>query len=48
MRCAAEPGQTKTGIFKMLYPGAYVYHCAAAPVVSAYAGYVRWHTTVGL
>ncbi len=28
----AEPGETKVARFKMLYPGLYVYHCAAAPV----------------
>lgn len=28
----AEQGETKAGVFKMLYPGAFVYHCAAAPV----------------
>ena len=27
---AAEPGQTKTGMFKMIYPGAFVYHCRRA------------------
>ncbi|KAL4992970.1 Cupredoxin [Aspergillus recurvatus] len=25
-------GETKTGRFKLLYPGLYIYHCAAAPV----------------
>ncbi|KAF5969236.1 multicopper oxidase [Fusarium bulbicola] len=28
----AEEGETKVGRFKLLYPGLYVYHCAAAPV----------------
>jgi len=28
----AKPGETKTGSFKMLNPGLYVYHCAAPPV----------------
>lgn len=28
----AEQGETKVGVFKMLYPGAFVYHCSAAPV----------------
>lgn len=28
----AEEGQTKTGRFRLLCPGLYVYHCAAAPV----------------
>lgn len=28
----AEPQQTKVGYFKLLYPGVYVYHCAAGPV----------------
>ena len=27
-----EKGQRKTGMFKLLFPGVYVYHCAAAPV----------------
>lgn len=28
----AEEGQTKTGRFRLHWPGLYVYHCAAAPV----------------
>ena len=28
----AESGQTKTAIFKALYPGLFLYHCAAAPI----------------
>ncbi|KAJ3518638.1 hypothetical protein NM208_g14445 [Fusarium decemcellulare] len=28
----AEENETKTGRFRLLYPGLYVYHCAAAPV----------------
>ncbi|KAM5349553.1 hypothetical protein ACJ41O_006058 [Fusarium nematophilum] len=28
----AEENETKTARFKLLYPGLYVYHCAAAPV----------------
>lgn len=28
----AEYGQTKTAIFKVLFPGLFVYHCAAAPI----------------
>lgn len=28
----AEENETKTGKFKLLYPGLYLYHCAAAPV----------------
>lgn len=28
----AEKDQTKVGVFKMMYPGLYVYHCAAAPI----------------
>ncbi len=28
----AETGQTKAGVFKMLVPGVFVYHCAAAPL----------------
>jgi copper-containing nitrite reductase len=28
----ASENETKTGRFKLLYPGLYVYHCAAAPV----------------
>ncbi|KAF4450425.1 hypothetical protein F53441_6424 [Fusarium austroafricanum] len=28
----AEENETKVGRFKLLYPGLYVYHCAAAPV----------------
>ena len=28
----AEEGQTKTGRFRLLCPGLYIYHCAAAPV----------------
>ncbi|PGH13047.1 nitrite reductase, copper-containing [Helicocarpus griseus UAMH5409] len=28
----AEENQTKTGRFKLLYPGLFIYHCAAAPV----------------
>jgi copper-containing nitrite reductase len=28
----AEQDETKTGIFKMMQPGLYIYHCAAAPV----------------
>jgi hypothetical protein len=28
----AELDETKTGVFKMLYPGLFIYHCAAAPV----------------
>lgn len=28
----AEEGETKTGRFRLLYPGIYLYHCAAAPV----------------
>ena len=28
----AEENETKTGRFKLLHPGLYVYHCAAAPV----------------
>ncbi|PGH12596.1 nitrite reductase, copper-containing [Polytolypa hystricis UAMH7299] len=28
----AEENQSKTGRFKLLFPGLYVYHCAAAPV----------------
>lgn len=28
----AEENETKTGRFKLLYPGIYLYHCAAAPV----------------
>lgn len=28
----AEEGETKTGRFKLLHPGLYLYHCAAAPV----------------
>lgn len=28
----AEQNETKIGIFKLLYPGAFVYHCAAAPL----------------
>lgn len=27
-----EEGETKTGRFRLLYPGVYLYHCAAAPV----------------
>lgn len=30
----AESDQTKIGIFKMTYPGLYIYHCAAEPVAS--------------
>jgi len=28
----AQLGETKTARFKLLYPGLYIYHCAAAPV----------------
>ncbi|KAL5585848.1 hypothetical protein FOVSG1_013540 [Fusarium oxysporum f. sp. vasinfectum] len=28
----AEENETKTGRFRLLYPGLYMYHCAAAPV----------------
>jgi plastocyanin len=28
----AEQNETKTGVFRMLYPGLFMYHCAAAPV----------------
>jgi copper-containing nitrite reductase len=28
----AEQDETKTGIFKLMHPGLFVYHCAAAPV----------------
>lgn len=28
----AEQGQTKAGVYKMMYPGLFVYHCAAAPL----------------
>ncbi|KAM5466398.1 hypothetical protein MauCBS54593_006136 [Microsporum audouinii] len=28
----AEENESKTGLFKLLHPGLYVYHCAAAPV----------------
>ncbi|KAK2804033.1 hypothetical protein FQN51_002563 [Onygenales sp. PD_10] len=28
----AEENETKTGRFKLMYPGLFVYHCAAAPV----------------
>lgn len=28
----AQAGESKTARFKLLYPGLYVYHCAAAPV----------------
>lgn len=28
----AEQGETRVGIFKMVTPGLFVYHCAAAPV----------------
>ena len=28
----AETGQTKVGTFKLLHPGLFIYHCAAAPV----------------
>ncbi|EGD89922.2 nitrite reductase, copper-containing [Trichophyton rubrum D6] len=28
----AEEKESKTGLFKLLHPGLYVYHCAAAPV----------------
>lgn len=28
----AEAGEGKSGLFKMTYPGVYVYHCAAAPL----------------
>lgn len=28
----AEQGETKTAYFKLLYPGLFIYHCAAAPV----------------
>jgi FtsP/CotA-like multicopper oxidase with cupredoxin domain len=28
----AESGQTKRGMFKLLNPGLFIYHCAAAPV----------------
>lgn len=28
----AEEGQTKTGRFRLISPGLYIYHCAAAPV----------------
>lgn len=28
----AEENETKTGRFRLLYPGLYLYHCAAAPV----------------
>lgn len=28
----AEEGQTKTGRFRLQFPGLYIYHCAAAPV----------------
>lgn len=28
----AEEGQTRTAAFKMLYPGLWIYHCAAEPV----------------
>jgi nitrite reductase (NO-forming) len=27
-----EKNQTKVGTFKLLYPGLYIYHCAAAPI----------------
>lgn len=30
----AEQDQRKVGVFKMLYPGLYIYHCAAEPVAS--------------
>ena len=28
----AEQGETKAGVFKMMYPGVFIYHCAAAPL----------------